>query len=78
MVPEPVSEFSYWEFDIKYVWIHGKRRNAQVLTILDVFVFNLIKNSDIPLPAIKHFHKFNLDSILKVNPHYAVYLLIFC
>ena len=37
MVPEPVSEFNYWEFDIKYVWIHGKRRNAQVLTILDVF-----------------------------------------
>lgn len=37
MVPQPVTEFSYWEFDIKFVWIQGKRRNAQVLTILDVF-----------------------------------------
>ncbi|MFS0489477.1 DDE-type integrase/transposase/recombinase [Leadbetterella byssophila] len=30
-------EFSFLEFDIKYVYVHGTRTNAQVLTILDVY-----------------------------------------
>jgi putative transposase len=37
LVPDPEAEFTYLEFDIKYVYIQGKRRNAQVLTVLDVF-----------------------------------------
>jgi hypothetical protein len=37
LVPDPKTEFSYFEFDIKYVYIQGKRKNAQVLTVLDVF-----------------------------------------
>jgi putative transposase len=37
LVPDPQEEFTYLEFDIKYVYIQGKRRNAQVLTVLDVF-----------------------------------------
>jgi transposase InsO family protein len=37
LVPDPKTEFSYFEFDIKYIYIQGKRKNAQVLTILDVF-----------------------------------------
>jgi putative transposase len=36
-VPKPVTEFNYLEFDIKYIYIQGKRKNAQVLTIIDVF-----------------------------------------
>lgn len=37
MVPEPTTEFSYWEFDIKYVWVQGRQRSAQILTIIDVY-----------------------------------------
>jgi putative transposase len=37
LVPDPETEFTYLEFDIKYIYIQGKRRNAQVLTVLDVF-----------------------------------------
>lgn len=37
LVPKPLSEFSYFEFDIKYIYIQGKRSNAQVLTVIDVF-----------------------------------------
>ena len=37
LVPKPISEFSYFEFDIKYIYIQGKRSNAQVLTVIDVF-----------------------------------------
>lgn len=37
LVPQPQTEFSFLEFDIKYVYIHGKRTNAQVLTVIDVF-----------------------------------------
>jgi len=29
--------FSYLEFDIKYIWIAGARRNALVLSVIDVF-----------------------------------------
>jgi putative transposase len=37
LVPIVHTEFSFLEFDIKYVYIQGKRTNAQVLTVLDVF-----------------------------------------
>lgn len=37
LVPKPIVAFSYFEFDIKYIYIQGKQRNAQVLTVLDVF-----------------------------------------
>ena len=42
LVPDPQTEFSYFEFDraadrIKYIYVQGKRINAQVLTVLDVF-----------------------------------------
>jgi putative transposase len=37
LVPNPTTEFSFLEFDIKYIYVTGKRTNVQVLTILDVF-----------------------------------------
>jgi putative transposase len=37
LVPNPIAAFTYFEFDIKYIYIQGKRKNAQVLTVLDVF-----------------------------------------
>ena len=37
MVPDPKTAFSFWEFDIKYVWVQDKQRNAQILTIIDVY-----------------------------------------
>jgi transposase InsO family protein len=36
LVPKPELDFSYLEFDIKYFFVHGKRRNALVLTVIDV------------------------------------------
>jgi len=36
LVPKPTQVMEYLEFDIKYVYIAGKRRNAMVLTVLDV------------------------------------------
>lgn len=37
LVPKPIKEFTYFEFDIKYIYIQGKKNNAQVLTVIDVF-----------------------------------------
>ncbi|GAB3509067.1 transposase [Emticicia fontis] len=37
LVPTPVTEFSFLEFDIKYIYVSGKRTNVQVLTVLDVY-----------------------------------------
>jgi hypothetical protein len=37
LIPKVETEFSFFEFDIKYVWISGQRKSMQVLTILDVF-----------------------------------------
>ncbi len=36
LVPKPELDFSYLEFDIKYFYVHGKKRNALVLTVIDV------------------------------------------
>ncbi len=36
LVPKPELDFSYLEFDIKYFYIHKKRKNALVLTVIDV------------------------------------------
>lgn len=37
LVPFVETEFSFLEFDIKYVYIQGIKTNAQVLTVLDIF-----------------------------------------
>lgn len=37
LVPNPETEFTYFEFDIKYIYVHARRAHAQVLTVLDVF-----------------------------------------
>lgn len=36
LIPKTVLPFDYWEFDIKFVWVAGKRKNMQVLTVIDV------------------------------------------
>lgn len=36
LVPRPSQPFEHLEFDIKYVYIAGERRNALLLTVLDV------------------------------------------
>ena len=36
LIPPAHSPFSYLEFDIKYIWVAGLRRNAQILSVLDV------------------------------------------
>lgn len=37
LVPSPAGFFSHLEFDIKYIWVGGKKRNAMVLTVIDVY-----------------------------------------
>ena len=34
--PSPAGAFSFWEFDIKYMYVAGKKKNALMLTVLDV------------------------------------------
>jgi putative transposase len=36
LVPNPALDFSYLEFDIKYFYVKGMRRNAMVLSVIDV------------------------------------------
>lgn len=37
LVPDPDIAFSFFEFDIKFVWVAGKRKNMMVFTVLDVY-----------------------------------------
>lgn len=37
LVPEPTTAFSYWEFDIKYMYIHGTGKMVPLLTVIDVY-----------------------------------------
>lgn len=36
LLPNPECDLSYWEIDIKYIYIQGMRRNAMALTLIDV------------------------------------------
>ena len=36
LVPQPEQIFEHLEVDIKYIYVHGKRRNAMQLTVIDV------------------------------------------
>ncbi|MDZ4746528.1 MAG: integrase core domain-containing protein [bacterium] len=36
LVPNPTMPLTHLEFDIKYMHIHGQRRNAMMLTVIDV------------------------------------------
>jgi len=37
LVPEPSTAFSYWEFDIKFMYIHGTGRMVPLLSVVDVY-----------------------------------------
>ncbi len=37
LVPKPLIPFSYLEFDIKYIYVKGKRKSALLLTVIDVY-----------------------------------------
>ena len=37
LVPEPTTAFSYWEFDIKFMYIHGTGKMIPLLTVIDVY-----------------------------------------
>lgn len=75
LVPKVDTEFSFLEFDIKYIYIQGKRTNAQVLTILDVFSrWNLgqyiaysIKADDVIVLFEKLFQEYNLPKCFIVR-----------
>jgi putative transposase len=71
LVPTPVTEFSFLEFDIKFVWVAGKNKSVMVLTVLDVFsrwqmghyIAFSIKKEDV----IKLFDKLFLIYELPIN-----------
>lgn len=37
LVPEPTTAFTYWEFDIKFMYIHGTGKMVPLLTVIDVY-----------------------------------------
>jgi transposase InsO family protein len=37
LVPQPTEAFSYWEFDIKFIYIHHLGRYAPMLSVIDVY-----------------------------------------
>ena len=37
LVPEPTIAFSYWEFDIKFMYLHGTGKMVPLLTVIDVY-----------------------------------------
>lgn len=37
LIPQTYNFFDFLEFDIKYIWVSGSKRNALVLTVIDVY-----------------------------------------
>lgn len=42
LVPQPTEPFTYWEFDIKFIYIHHLGRYAPMLSVIDVYSRYLI------------------------------------
>jgi transposase InsO family protein len=42
LVPKPIAAFTYWEFDIKFIYIHHCGRYAPMLSVVDVYSRYLI------------------------------------
>ena len=42
LVPKPTEPFAYWEFDIKFIYIHHLGRYAPMLSVIDVYSRYLI------------------------------------
>lgn len=42
LVPKPAAAFTYWEFDIKFIYIHHLGRYAPMLSVVDVYSRYLI------------------------------------
>lgn len=42
LVPKPTTAFTYWEFDIKFIYIHHLGRYAPMLSVVDVYSRYLI------------------------------------
>jgi transposase InsO family protein len=42
LVPKPTAAFTYWEFDIKFIYVHHLGRYAPMLSVVDVYSRYLI------------------------------------
>jgi transposase InsO family protein len=70
LVPKPVSSFEYWEFDIKFIYIHHLGKYAPMLSIIDVYSRYLIawtmewsiKKEDVKAFFALIFQDYNLPS----------------
>jgi hypothetical protein len=75
LIPQTKMPFDYFEFDIKFVWVSGKKKNVQVLTVLDVFSrWNLgqyiafsIKKEDVVLLFDKIFESHHFPKNITVR-----------
>ncbi len=73
LVPNPTQPLTHLEFDIKYMHVHGCRRNAMMLTVLDVKSrFNVgwlmqwsIKKEDVV--ALFHDIELTMPSVSKIT-----------
>lgn len=60
LVPEPSTAFSYWEFDIKFMYIHGTGKMVPLLTVIDVYsrwVLGHLFQESIKKEDVKNFFK---------------------
>lgn len=74
-MPNVQSEFSFLEFDFKYVYVQGTGSIAQVLTILDFcsrwqlgqYIANSIKSEDVINLFEKVFHTYPMPKQFMVR-----------
>jgi transposase InsO family protein len=75
LVPLATKAFEFWEFDIKYIYIAGQRRNALMLTVIDVVTrYNMgwslewsIKKEDVIALFAKIFQRYHLPEAVTVR-----------
>jgi transposase InsO family protein len=65
-VPQPDGPFQYLEMDIKYIYIHGARKNAFLLSIVDLFHRQWL-GYELGFTMTKHRVKLLIDRIISLS-----------
>lgn len=74
LVPETTTAFSYWEFDIKFMYIHGTGRMVPLLTVIDVYsrwVLGHLFQESIKKEDVKHFFKQITETYIRPEKVYV-------
>jgi len=79
LVPEPSIVFSYWEFDIKFIYIHGNGKMVPLFSVIDVlsrWVLGHLFQESIKKGDVKNFFKNITDTYVRPEKFVSAAIMV--